>query len=275
MSDITRVLFVTQAMQPYLPETRITKICRELPQAVQEKGKEIRNFMPRFGNINERRHQLHEVIRLSGMNLVVDDHDHPLIIKVASIQPAKMQVYFIDNEEYFKRKSALADIDGNAHEDNDERMIFFCKGVIETVKKLGWAPDIIHCHGWMSSLLPLFIKKVYNNEPMFANSKLVYSVYADELKQPVSSKLLDKLQYENIDTADYEAIKDPSYDNLNMFGASCADAVIIAEDSASQNVIDYVKGLDKPVLDGTMEDYIDAYDEFYEEVKSLENALAD
>ena len=275
MSDTTRVLIVTQAMQPYLPETRITKICRELPQAVQEKGKEIRNFMPRFGNINERRHQLHEVIRLSGMNLVVDDHDHPLIIKVASIQPAKMQVYFIDNEEYFKRKSALADIDGNAHEDNDERMIFFCKGVIETVKKLGWAPDIIHCHGWMSSLLPLFIKKVYNNEPMFANSKLVYSVYADELKQPVSSKLLDKLQYENIDTADYEAIKDPSYDNLNMFGASCADAVIIAEDSASQNVIDYVKGLDKPVLDGTMEDYIDAYDEFYEEVKSLENALAD
>ncbi len=275
MSDTTRVLFVTQAMQPYLPETRITKICRELPQAVQEKGREIRNFMPRFGNINERRHQLHEVIRLSGMNLVVDDHDHPLIIKVASIQPAKMQVYFIDNEEYFKRKSALADIDGNAHEDNDERMIFFCKGVIETVKKLGWAPDIIHCHGWMSSLLPLFIKKVYNNEPMFANSKLVYSVYADELQQPVNKKLFEKLQFENIETADYEAIKDPSYDNLNMFGANCADAVIIAEDGASQNVIDHVNGLNKPVLDGTMEDYVDAYDAFYDEVKNIENALAD
>lgn len=275
MSDTTRVLFVTQAMQPYLPETRITKICRELPQAVQEKGREIRNFMPRYGNINERRHQLHEVIRLSGMNLVVDDHDHPLIIKVASIQPAKMQVYFIDNEEYFKRKSALTDLDGNAHEDNDERMIFFCKGVIETVKKLGWAPDIIHCHGWMSSLLPLFIKKVYNNEPMFANSKLVYSVYADEIEQPVNNKLFEKLQYESIDVSDYDAIKDPSYDNLNKFGADCADAVIIAEEGASKNVVDYVNGLDKPVLDGTIEDYVDAYDAFYDEVKNLENALAD
>ena len=166
MSDTTRVLFVTQAMQPYLPETRITKICRELPQAIQEKGKEIRNFMPRYGNINERRHQLHEVIRLSGMNLVVDDHDHPLIIKVASIQPAKMQVYFIDNEEYFKRKSALTDLEGNAHPDNDERMIFFCKGVIETVKKLGWAPDIIHCHGWMSSLQVLLFRQHKQNKPI-------------------------------------------------------------------------------------------------------------
>jgi starch synthase len=275
MSDTTRVLFVTQAMQPYLPETRITKICRELPQSVQEKGREIRNFMPRYGNINERRHQLHEVIRLSGMNLVVDDHDHPLIIKVASIQPAKMQVYFIDNEEYFKRKSALTDIEGNAHPDNDERMIFFCKGVIETVKKLGWAPDIIHCHGWMSSLLPLFIKKVYNNEPMFANSKVVFSVYADEITEPVNNKLFDKLKLENIDVADYEAIKDPSYDALNMFGASCADAVIIADENASSKVVDYVKTLEKPVLDGTMDDYFDEYDAFYDKVKNLENALAD
>ena len=186
-----------------------------------------------------------------------------------------MQVYFIDNEEYFKRKSALTDLEGNAHPDNDERMIFFCKGVIETVKKLGWAPDIIHCHGWMSSLLPLFIKKVYNNEPMFANSKVVFSVYADEITEPVNNKLFDKLKLENIDVADYEAIKDPSYDALNMFGASCADAVIIADENASSKVVDYVKTLEKPVLDGTMDDYFDEYDAFYDKVKNLENALAD
>lgn len=276
MSENTRVLFVTQAMQPYLPETRITKICRELPQAIQEKGKEIRNFMPRFGCINERRHQLHEVIRLSGMNLVVDDHDHPLIIKVASIQQAKMQVYFIDNEEYFKRKSALMDLDNKAHEDNDERMIFFCKGVIETVKKLGWAPDIIHCHGWMSALLPLFIKKVYNNEPMFANSKVVYSIYKEEVTDPLNDKLFDKLKYENIDESEYQDLKNPSYDAIHRFAARFSDAVVIAEEGIDLKLEKDMKNLDKPVLDASsLLDFADAYDEFFDRVKALESELAE
>ena len=155
--------------------------------------------------------------------------------------------------------------------DNDERMIFFTKGVLETVKKLGWAPDIIHCHGWMSALMPLNIYIYFRP----ANSKVVFSVYADEIVEPVNQKLFDKLKLENIEVADYEAIKDPSYDALNMFGASCADAVIIADENASSKVVDYVKTLEKPVLDGTMDDYFDEYDAFYDKVKNLENALAD
>ena len=165
----TRVLYITQEITPHLPETPLSKIGRFLPQGIQEEGKEIRTFMPKYGCINERRHQLHEVIRLSGMNLIIDDADHPLIIKVASIQPARMQVYFIDNEEYFKRKAVFADEAGKQFKDNDERAIFFCRGVLETVRKLGWAPDIVHCHGWMTSLVPLYIKTSYKKEPIFEN----------------------------------------------------------------------------------------------------------
>ena len=153
-----KVLFVSQEITPFLELTEISKIARYLPQGIQERGKQIRTFMPRFGVINERRNQLHEVIRLSGMNLIIDDSDHPLIIKVASIQSARMQVYFIDNEEYFQRKSIFHDSKKKFHKDNEDRMVFFCRGVLETVKKLGWAPDVIHCHGWLTSLIPFFIK---------------------------------------------------------------------------------------------------------------------
>lgn len=155
----TKVLFIAQEITPYLPESEIANVCRYLPQGVQERGREIRTFMPKYGNINERRNQLHEVIRLSGMNLIIDDTDHPLIIKVASIQAARMQVYFIDNEDYFQRKFTTEDENGNSFDDNDERSIFFVRGVMETVKKLRWVPDIIHCHGWMTALAPLYIKK--------------------------------------------------------------------------------------------------------------------
>ena len=154
----TKILFVTQEMIPYMPETEIAKTCRELPQAIQERGHEIRTFMPKYGSINERRNQLHEVIRLSGMNLIIDDTDHPLIIKVASIQAARMQVYFTDNDDYFQRKVGEVMDEAN-REDNDERSIFYARGVLETVKKLRWEPDIIHCHGWLSSLVPLYVKK--------------------------------------------------------------------------------------------------------------------
>jgi len=150
MKKKARVLFVSQEVTPYLDETPMGLIGRHLPQGIQERGKEIRLFMPKYGCINERRNQLHEVIRLSGMNLIIDDTDHPLIIKVASIQSARMQVYFIDNQEYFERKYTLVDKKGVHFADNDERSIFFCRGVIETVKKLGWAPDVVHLHGWFT-----------------------------------------------------------------------------------------------------------------------------
>ena len=177
-----KILFISQEISPFLPKSEISTAARNLAQGIQEAGKEIRVFMPRFGVINERRHQLHEVIRLSGMNMIIDDTDHPLIIKVASIQPARMQVYFIDNEDYFKRKATLTDEDGKLFSDNDERAIFFAKGVIETVKKLNWAPDIIHVHGWMASLLPLYIKEYYSDEPLFSESKIITSVYNKDLK---------------------------------------------------------------------------------------------
>src|SRR5664280_799781 len=178
-----KVLFISQEITPYLGETKLSKIGRFLPQGIQERGKEIRTFMPRYGCINERRNQLHEVIRLSGMNLIIDDTDHPLIIKVASIQSARMQVYFIDNEDYFQRKNIIKDSKGNEFADNDERAIFYARGVLETVIKLRWAPDLIHCSGWLTSLVPLYIKKAYNDDPLFVNSKVIYSVYHDDFKK--------------------------------------------------------------------------------------------
>lgn len=272
----TRVLYVTQAMEPYLPEGELTTTSRELPQAIQERGKEIRNFMPRYGCINERRHQLHEVIRLSGMNLVIDDHDHPLIIKVASIPQAKMQVYFIDNEEYFKRKSELIDADGKAHQDNDERMIFFCKGVAETIKKLGWAPDIIHCHGWFSALLPMFIKNVYKDEPLFANSKIVYSIYDQNPQEQLDKGLKSKLEFENIDGGYLEPLSEPLYENLHKVGMEHADAVITNGSINNNSLIDMIKSSEKPVLelDGS-EDKVEACDNFYDEVLENSSVLAD
>ncbi len=174
MKNKSKILFVSQEITPYLKETKMGKIGRYLPQGIQESGKEMRTFMPRFGLINERRNQLHEVIRLSGMNLIIDDTDHPLIIKVASIQTARMQVYFIDNEDYFQRKAMIRDPKTEAfYEDNDERTVFFSRGVLETVKKLGWAPDVIHCNGWMSALVALYVKTAYKDNPLFAKSKVV------------------------------------------------------------------------------------------------------
>src|SRR5574344_470161 len=172
--DVVKVLYVPQEIFPYLPASEVSTISRELPQAIQEQGREIRTFMPKYGCINERRNQLHEVIRLSGMNLIIDDTDHPLIIKVASIQSARMQVYFIDNEDYFENREILADANGEEYDDNEERSIFFIRGVMETIKKLRWVPDIIHCHGWFSALAPLYIKKGYKDDPCFKNTKVVY-----------------------------------------------------------------------------------------------------
>ena len=179
-----RILYVSQEISPYTKENKRSNFCMNLPQVVQEKDNDIRIFMPKFGTINERRHQLHEVIRLSGMNLVINDIDMPLIIKVASIPKERMQVYFIDNEDYFKRKQMLLDTKGKGFKDNDERMIFFTKGVLETVKKLNWSPDVINCHGWFTSLFPLYMKTYFKNEPIFKKSKIVTSVSYTHLTLP-------------------------------------------------------------------------------------------
>jgi len=263
----TRVLFVSQEITPYLPETHLSKVARELPQAIQERGREIRTFMPRYGCINERRNQLHEVIRLSGMNLIVDDNDQPLIIKVASIQAARMQVYFIDNEEYFQRKFIVTDKNDQFYADNDERMLFFCKGVIETVKKLGWSPDVIHCQGWMAALLPILIKRNFKDDPLFAESRLVVSLLDDSFEGNMDHRLAEKLIMDGIDKEDVTLLKEPSYLNLMRHAISFADGVIVAQENASEELIQFAAQSKKPLLGlQTDETYADAYSAFYDEV---------
>lgn len=265
-----KVLFVSQEITPYLDETNMSVIGRNLPQGIQERGKEIRTFMPRWGCINERRNQLHEVIRLSGMNLVIDDTDHPLIIKVASIQSARMQVYFIDNEDYFQRKNILTDSKGAYFADNDERAIFFARGVLETVKKLRWAPDIIHCHGWFPAFLPILIKRTYKEDPVFAKSKVVYSVYDDAFDTPLNPKVKNKLQLENISKKDIESLGDPSYENLMRFALQYSDGVIYGDKTIEKNTDEHIKSLKIPVLGfHGMDDYIDKINLFYDQILNI------
>lgn len=276
MSQKERVLFVSQEVVPYLPESNIGKIGRHLPQGTQERGREIRTFMPRFGCINERRNQLHEVIRLSGMNLIIDDTDHPLIIKVASIQPARMQVYFIDNEEYFQRKNFLTDADGKFFSDNDERAIFFCRGVIETVKKLGWAPNVIHCHGWMTALLPFLIKTVYKDDPIFENSKIVYSVYNDQFEGELNNRFAEKVKFDTLTDEEVSAYADSTHLGLTRAAIKFADAVIVGDEELTPEAAAEVTGCNKPMLSFQDEDsYLDAYSEFYTEILAEDSVLAD
>ena len=259
-----RVLYVSSEVVPYLPETEISSMSFEAPKMVNSKGGQIRIFMPRFGNINERRHQLHEVIRLSGMNLVINDMDMPLIIKVASIPKERIQVYFIDNEEYFKRKATFTDEEGNLFPDNDERAIFFAKGVIETVKKLNWAPDIIHVHGWMASLLPLYLRKYYKDEPLFTDSKIVTSVYKQEFEGTLDKEMLNKIKFDNIGDGNVEILAEPNYSNLLKVAVDHSDAVVIASQEIPADIREYLTGLEKPVLEyKNSEEFADAYTDFY------------
>lgn len=226
-----KILFVSQEIFPFLPKSEISSTARRLPQGIQEAGKEIRVFTPRFGTINERRHQLHEVIRLSGMNLIIDDTDHPLIIKVASIAPARMQVYFIDNDEFFKRKNNVTDDKGEFYEDNDERSVFFCRGVLETVKKLGWQPDVIHCHGWMTLPMALYIKKLYNKDPHFAETKVVYSLYNEGFNKNWDPRFPEKLKFDGFEDDVIDNFKDTSYAGLTRAITKYTDGINISSEN--------------------------------------------
>ncbi|KPK79097.1 MAG: glycogen synthase [Bacteroides sp. SM23_62_1] len=265
-----RVLFVSQVITPYLPETEMSRIGRYLPQGIQEKGREIRTFMPKYGCVNERRNQLHEVIRLSGMNLIIDDTDHPLIIKVASIQSARMQVYFIDNEDYFQRKYVLMDENNEYFDDNDERTIFFARGVLETVRKLRWSPDIVHCHGWMTALIPLYLKKAYHDDPLYSNSKVIYSVYDDYFDNMLNKEFVNKLIVEGITKEDINILEKPNYENLSRIALDMADATIIGSKEINKNISKYIKSIKKPVLEYKSEDeYINAYSDFYDQILTM------
>ncbi len=264
-----KVLFISQEITPYLTETKLSKIGRYLPQGIQERGKEIRTFMPRYGCINERRNQLHEVIRLSGMNLIIDDTDHPLIIKVASIQSARMQVYFIDNDDYFQRKHIVSDASGREFEDNDERALFFARGVIETVKKLRWAPDIVHCHGWMSALVPVYLRSIYSDDPLFNNYKIIYSIYNNDFKNPFRSTFADKLRFDGIDGENLKMIKTPDFVNVSKLAIKYSDGIIIGSENINEELANYISTVNKPVLPYKDEsEYIDAYNDFYDKILS-------
>ncbi len=267
--EAKKILFITQEIVPYVPETELSVMGRKLPQSIQEKGREIRTFMPKWGNINERRNQLHEVIRLSGMNLIIDDTDHPLIIKVASIQAARMQVYFIDNDDYFMKRQMATDEEGQEYEDNGERAIFYARGVLETVKKLRWTPDVIHCQGWMSALVPLYIKTAYKDEPSFCDSKVVYALHQDELKQNLGSNFGNCIAFKDVDASVLsEFSKEFTFEELNKLAVKYADGLIMASEGANKNFEEYARANQIPVLNYPGEDYADAYADFYDKIWS-------
>ncbi len=265
--DKKRVLFVNQEIMPYLPESPMSKIGRFLPQKTQENGKEIRTFLPRYGLINERRNQLHEVIRLSGMNLIIDDIDHPLIIKVASIQQARMQVYFIDNEDFFHRKFKFYGKNNKFFDDNDERTVFFAKGVLETVKKLGWAPDLIHCHGWFSSLLPLYVRTAYKDNPIFSDAKILFSLYDDDFPGKFKNGYQKKVLMKGLENDDMGHYTEGDYVSLLKGAIDRSDALIVASPIINPEVMEYAKSSGKPMLDFVdEEEYFKAYNEFYDKI---------
>ncbi|MBK9338905.1 MAG: glycogen/starch synthase [Lewinellaceae bacterium] len=243
-----RLLFITQEMEPYTEGTSISALVAQLPKFLQDSGFELRILMPRYGVVNERRHRLHEVVRLSGMNIIVDDDDYPLIIKVASLPGSRLQVYFLDNEDFFKRKFVFDDEAGKPFEDNPDRVAFFCKGAIETVKKFGWAPDIILCQGWLTSLIPLYLKTAYKTEPLFANASVVYNVYDGAHEKEGKDRFFEKAAINNLSQADLEAYRDG--DGLSMDKGACtfADAIIVGSEQVDMSV-DYLSVTqDKPVL---------------------------
>ena len=262
-----RILYASPEINPFLQTTKVADFVRRLPQAMQERGMEIRILVPRFGLINERKNRLHEVVRLSGINISVGEEEKPLVIKVASIPQAKMQVYFIDNDDYFKRKALLTDSEDEEFEDNDERAMFFSRGVLETVKKLGWKPDLIHCHGWMSAFAVLYLKKLYQDEPHFADVKIIYSVYDQEFNNNLDSRLNEKLNFDGFKEEDYEALDDGSFVSLNKLAMSLADGVIQGSEEIDSELKEFMDTLEVPTLEFHPEEAcVKAVDEFYDQI---------
>lgn len=268
----SKILFITQEIVPFTESSAMADNCRYLLQATQERGHEIRTFMPKWGNINERRNQLHEVIRLTGMNIIVDDTDHPLIIKVASIQALRTQVFFILNDDYFRNHLNTRDENGVEYPDNDERTIFFARSVLETVKKQSWYPEVIHCHGWIGALVGLYIKTLYKDEPAFRNTKFVYSLYDDAFDSAFPEDFLKKIYIKNMEEVDFSGIETPvTYHELSKIAIKWSDGVILNSENIDATLVEYAHSLNKPVLEyKTGEEYGDACSEFYNQLSSQE-----
>ena len=260
-----KVLFINQEITPYVPESEMSVMGNLMPHKIQELGFEIRTFMPKWGIINERRGQLHEVIRLSGMNLIIDDTDHPLIIKVASIPQSRIQVYFIDNEDYFQKRKTTVDDNGDEYSDNGERAIFFARGVLETVKKLRWTPDIIHCQGWMSAVVPLYVKTAYKEEPQFANTKVVTSLFSEQPKGNLDDNFKHSLEFKEANSKVLEKYNERfDFIELGKLAIDYSDGIVKVNDNVNDDLLKYALANDKPVFNhSTAEEALNDYTTFY------------
>lgn len=276
MMELNKALFISQEIKPYLPANTMSTLGCNVPQRLQEKGVEVRTFMPKYGRINERRNQLHEVIRLSGLNIVIDDTDHPLIIKVATLLPSRMQVYFIDNDDYFHRQGTSTTVlETESHpEDNDERIMFFARGVIETVKKLRWVPGMVHCSGWATALAPLYIRKLYADDPTLANSKIIYSIFDSPLPSPLDSRIVEKMKMDGFAEEDIDILtKADVIDKVTLgkIAIRYSDAVIIPEENADPELVEFARAEGKPILEAIVREegntsdpeFLDKYYDFY------------
>lgn len=262
-----RLLLLTQDMDPYTLASQIATIGRELPLHMHDSGMELRILMPRFGTINERRHRLHEVVRLSGMNIVVNDEDFPLIIKVASMPGSRLQVYFLDNDEFFKRKHVFEDENGVAFEDNMDRMIFFCKGAIETVKKFGWPPDIIHCHGWMTGLVPMFLRTLYKDQPLFRNSRVTWTAYNHGASGQFKPEDFDKAFVPPMTKKAFDPFFTDTGVSLDAGVYHYADAFVKIEPTLSAEMEEALATGNKPLLTSSDEpNYLEEYVEFFDTI---------
>ena len=261
--DKKRILIVTQELSPYIIEEAAADLVNALAVGGYKKGLDIRILMPRYGSINERRHRLHEVVRLSGINIIIEDDDYPLIIKVASLPGARLQVYFLDNEDFYSRKNNYVDDDGKMFEDSAERMVFFCRGVLETVRKFGWPPDIVHCHGWMTSLIPAFIRTAYKKDPIFENSQLVYSLYNDGFEGVLPENLRVKAKINRVKAEDLEPFGETTFLDLQNGAMHYSDAFIIGSENLPETLAESIDAIDKPKLAYSGEEFLDSYLEFY------------
>ncbi|MCQ2110901.1 MAG: glycogen/starch synthase [Bacteroidaceae bacterium] len=259
-----KILYISNEIKPFVGESEMSSSCRTMLLNMQDAGHELRAFMPKWGPINERRNQLHEVIRLSGMNIIIDDTDHPLIIKVASMPSARLQVYFIDNDDYFQNRLIEADKNGVEYQDNDERTIFFARGVLETVKKLRWNPDIIHCHGWLASLIPTYIKTAYKEEPAFRDSKVVMSVYGNELKEPFRDSYQEFIITKDMQPGDAGQFASPfTFSEVMKKAIDFSDGVVISPDESVKELKEYALGAGKTLIDGDEAKNSESIEKFY------------
>lgn len=262
-----RILYVANEVDPFLNTTHVADFLRKLPSAMQDKGFDIRILVPRFGLINERKNRLHEVVRLSGFTVPVGDDDKPVTIKVASLPSARLQVYFIDNEDFFQRKYVLSDKENSFYADNDERSVFFCKGALETVKKLGWSPDIVHCSDWMTALIPLYLKTSYKDDPIFKGAKVISSLFDNEFSHKFKAdEIFEKVRLEGIEDDMLKSIASADYEGFMKIGIQYSDVIITTQEEKIEIFNKIINELPDKNVQYIAENDINAYNVLYTEM---------